>query len=159
MLKSWGNQKWLRWKKTCDPDESSEWPTGWALPRGSVQPDPEAKSQPAALHLDARQQLVNHACHLASVHCCQGPASFPAAPSGLSEGSLLEEDSVTSVRVADCIFLRELNFGLLSVCLPQPLALVLISQADQQPQHPQETHAAAAAAPDGLLHPPPIHLD
>ena len=123
-----------------------------------MQPDPEAKSQPAALHLDVRQQLVNHGCRLVSVHCCQGPASFPTAPSSLSEGSLLEEDSVTSVRVADCIFLCELDFGVLGLGLPQPLASALRSQADQQPQHPQKTHAAAAA-PGGLLHPLPIHLD
>lgn len=123
-----------------------------------MQPDPEAKSLPGALCLDARQQLMNYSCRLLSMHCCQGPASFPATPSSLSEGSLLEEDSVTSVWVADCIFLCKLNSSLLSLCLPQPLASALSSQTAQEPQHTQETRAAAVAAPAAFLHPPPIHL-
>lgn len=122
-----------------------------------MQPDPEAKPLPGALRLDARQQLVNHARRPVGVHRGQGPASFAAAPSGLPEGPLLEEDGVTSVRVADCVSLCELDPRLLAVRLPQPLASAPGGRAHQQPQRAQEPRAAAAA-PAALLHPPPIHL-
>lgn len=147
-------------KRTCDPDESPERPAGGALPRGPVQPDPEAESRPAALHLHARQQPVDRACRLGSVHGGQGPVPLPAAPPGLSEGSLLEEDGVAAAWVADCIVLRKLNLGPLGLCPPPPLASALRSQADQQPQRPWETPpaTAAAAAPGGGLHPPPKHF-
>lgn len=104
---------------------------------------------------------MDHTRCLVGVHRRQGPTSLPAAPPSLPEGSLLEEDGVASLLVAESIFLRQLSLGcwLLPLCLPQPLALASRSQTDrQQPQDTQETHAAAAAtAPDGLLHPPPRH--
>lgn len=150
-----------RWDFACNPDESSEWSGGWTLAWRSVQPDPEAKPWPGPLCLDGRQQLMDHTRCLVCMHRCQGPTSLPAAPPSLPEGSLLEEDSVASILVAERVFLRQLNTGcwLLSRRLPQPLASASRSQTDhQQPQDTQETHGAAAAtAPDGLLHPPPRH--
>lgn len=104
---------------------------------------------------------MDHTRCLVGMHGRQGPTSLSAAPPSLPEGSLLEEDSVASLLVAECISLRQLSPGvrLLPLRLPQPLALAPRSQTDrQQPQDTQETHdAAAAAAPDGLLHPPPRH--
>lgn len=146
-----------RWDFACDPDESSERSGGWTLAWRSVQPDPETQPRPGPL--DGRQQLVDHARCLVGMHRCQGPTSLPAAPPSLPEASLLEEDGVASLLVAERVSLRQLSPGcwlLSSLRLPQPLASASRSQTDrQQPQDTQRTHpAAAAAAPDGLLHPP-----
>lgn len=145
----------------CDPDESSERSGGRTLAWRSVQPDPEAKPGPGTLRLDSRQELVDHTRCLVGMHRCQGPTSLPAAPPSLPEGSLLEEDAVASILVAESVSLGQLSSGcwLLPLRLLQPLAAAFRSQTDhQQPQDTQETHAAAAAAAaDGLFHPPPRH--
>lgn len=124
-----------------------------------MQPDPEAK--PRLGPLDGKKQLMDHGRCLVGVHRRQGAASLPTAPAGLPEVSLLEEDSIASLLVAKRVSLRQLTARrrLLRPRLPQPLALASRSQTDhQQPQGTQERHAAAAAAaPDGLLHPPPRH--
>ncbi|TNN64249.1 hypothetical protein EYF80_025500 [Liparis tanakae] len=133
------------------------WPS-WS-PVGGERQGQEAKPRPGSL--DGRQQLVDHTRRLVGMHRRQGPASLPTAPPSLPEGSLLEEDGVASLRVAERVSLRQLSAGgwRLPVRLPQPLALASRSQTErQQPQDTQERHAAeAATAPEGLLHPPPRH--
>lgn len=151
-------QMWKRWEFACDPDESSKRSCRWALAWWSVQPNPETKSYSSPLCFDVWQQLMDHTCCLKVMHRCQGATSLPAAPPSLSEGSLLEEDSIASLLMADSITLCQITdcWRLPRVRLPQLLALVSRGQTNcHQPQDTEKTHAAATAAAPDSLHPPP----
>lgn len=108
---------------------------------------------------------MDHTGCLLRVHRPKRPTSLPAAPPGLPEGFLLEKNGIASLWVADGVLLVQLGSGgwLLSLLLPQPLALASRGQTNsQQPQDTQESHAAAAAVATvttvQLLHPPQRHV-